>query len=270
MCYRGSATVHGHMVYFRPDGTRNVLSYNSEEKVWENLPKCPTLCFTLTVVNGFVTAVGGQHYDDCTKITNKLFSLKKHNDKMKWIECFQPMKTKRYFTAVVCSIKTLVVAGGVGEFYRILDTVEVMDTETKQWSTACELNDPLYDASATISGDRIYLVGGYRHDRTESVFTCLLSTLKEWKKITDLKVKCSTCVTLNGQLLAVGGRYSDGKDTNNIYSYNTKTNSWEIISQMDTPRNQCLVTVLPGNKLMVAGGQSGSKYTNEVEIIESL
>ena len=84
----------------------------------------------------------------------------------------------------------------------------------------------------------------------------------------------STCATLNGQLLAVGGYNSHIKRaTNNIYTYNTKRNKWEVISQMATPRSWCLVAVLPDNKLMVVGGEiytpgeSENKYdTDKVEI----
>ena len=58
-----------------------------------------------------------------------------------------------------------------------------------------------------------------------------------------------------GQLLVVGGRDRDEKYSNNIYSYNTKTNCWEDISHMPTPQSWCLVTVLD-NKLMVVRGES--------------
>ena len=77
-----------------------------------------------------------------------------------------------------------------------------------------------------------------------------------WHTIADLPVRCSTCVTLNGQLLAVGGKDSCEKATNIIYVYNMETNFWEITSIMPTPRYHCVVTVLPGDKLMVVGGQT--------------
>ena len=67
----------------------------------------------------------------------------------------------------------------------------------------------------------------------------------------------STCVALNGQLLAVSGAPLV-TSTKNVYLYNTETNSWEVNCQMFTSRQLCLVTVLPGNKLMVAGGRKVS------------
>ena len=35
---------------------------------------------------------------------------------------------------------------------------------------------------------------------------------------------------------------------------------------MPTPRNLCLVAVLPGNKLIVMGGMNGNGDTDKVEI----
>ena len=142
-----------------------------------------------------------------------------------------------------------------------------MNTDTWQWSTACSLLHPLSDATATVCGDRVYLVVGLdQHGLTNLVFTCSLHALLQSQTmrylsvllldmISDLPVKASSCITLNGQLLAVGGEDSDNRTTSAIYSHNTTTHSWEVISHMPTSRSRCLVTTLPGSKLMVVGGQ---------------
>ena len=273
---RGSATVCGNMAYFRPGFSRCVLSCNSSSEKMSTLPACPKEYFTLTVVNGLVTAVGGWLFPAWLgprKSTNTLLSLMEEDGMKKWVEHFPRMPTKRDLAAVVCNGKVLVVAGGVQENGRKLTTVEVMDIETLKWSRASSLPQAVYAASATVCGDCIYLVGGCgQHGWTTSVLTCSLSALLQsesnsqvWDTIADLPVTCSTCATLNEQVVAVGGRYSDKKVTNNIYSYNRETNSWEVISQMPTPRCWCLVTVLPGNKLMVMGGRTGTRETDIVE-----
>ena len=176
----------------------------------------------------------------------------------------------------MCKGKALVVAGGEGEGCTTLATVEVMDTDTLLWSTTSSLLQPLYNASATVCGDRVYLGGGfYQHGYwAKSVLTCSLSALIQpqeannlvWSTLEDLLVDVNACITLNGQLLAVGSD-SNHMTRTNIYTYNTKTNSWDIISHMPTPRYQCLLTVLPGNKLIVVGGCSFySEDMNKVEI----
>ena len=276
----GSATEFGREAYFRHAFSGQVWSYNSDMQKWSALPECHRKDFTLTVVDGLVTAVGGVQSGNHI---NTLLSLKKEGGKWKWVDYFRPMRTKRSLTAVVCSGRALVVAGGEGEWCKTLATVEVMDTDTFKWSTASSLPQPLSDASATVCGDRIYLVCGRDEIgfQTKLVFTCSLSTLLKsqttllksqtvdsvWHKIAELPVERSTCVTLNGQLLAVGGRDADRKTNNNIYSYNTETNSWEIISQMPTARYWCLAAVLPGNRLIVVGGENDyTGYTDKVEI----
>ena len=274
---RGSATVCGSMAYFRPGFSRCVQAYNSDTEEWFDLPVCPTEYFTLAVVSDLLTAVGGWRspWLGPKKSTNTLLSLiTQKGGKKKWVEHFPPMPTKRDLTAVVCSGKALVVAGGVQEGGTKLTTVEVMDTDTHEWSTVSSLPCPLYAATATICENRIYLVGGCGQDGwTTSVLTCSLGDLLRsqcsqavWGMITDLPVTCSSCVTLNGQLVAVGGQDSD-KVTDNIYrySYNTENKSWEVISQMPTPRCWCLATVLPHNELIVMGGWTGTREIATVE-----
>ena len=53
-----------------------------------------------------------------------------------------------------------------------------------------------------------------------------LSRFEVWHHIADTPVTFSTCASLCGRLLAVGGRDSDGKETTAIHMYNTKTNSY--------------------------------------------
>ena len=200
------------------------------------------------------------------------------------------MPTKRSLTSAVCGGRSLIVAGGVGEGDKIQSTVEVMDTETLQWSTASSLPHPLSQASATLCGDQVYMLGGWvnSYKQSKSVFTCSLATLlqscqpqslgerlktlslasrpKVWHQLADTPVTLSTCASLHGRLLAVGGRDSDGKETTAIHMYNTTTNSWEVISHMATPRCRCSVAVLPHNELMVVGGITPDDKTNSVEI----
>ena len=84
--------------------------------------------------------------------------------------------------------------------------------------------------------------------------------------IADTPVTFSSWVALHGRLLAVGGRDSDDKQTTAIHMYNPTTNSWEVISHMATPRQRCLVAVLPHNELMVVGGWTPDGKTDTVEI----
>ena len=268
---RGSATVHGSMAYFGPARSSQVFAYNADTEEWSALPDCPRKNFTLTVINGLVTAVGGSKFN----VSSTLFSLMEDGGRRRWVEHFPRMPTKRCNTAVICSGKALVVAGGHGSGLTKLSTVEVMDTDTLKWSTATSLPHPLYDASATICGDRVYLVGGCGQDAysTRTVLSCSLSALLQsltgrtknqqvWFTLGSTPMFHSTCIALNEKLLAVGGivrqcpQFNEPRFmySNAIYLYNSVTNFWEITSRFTTARHSCLVAVLPGNKLMVVGG----------------
>ena len=283
------AAMGGGVAYFHPGGRRHeVFAYNSTNNNWSELPKCPNCSFCLAIVNSLLTAIGGRSPDCMYKITNSLLSL----IDAKWIKQFPPMPTKRSLTSAVCGGRSLIVAGGVGEGDKILSTVEVMDTETLQWSTASSLPHSLCGELPTMCGGRVYMVGGFVNDKgskfSKSLFTCSLAALlqscqqqslgarlqtlslasrsKVWHQLADTPVTFSTWVALHGKLLAVGGCNSDGKQTTAIHMYNTTTNSWEVISHMATPRCRCSVAVLPHNELMVVGGITPDDKTNSVEI----
>ena len=89
-----------------------------------------------------------------------------------------------------------------------------------------------------------------------------------WKEAAAPPITETTYVSIHGQLLAIGGLDSDEKSTIAIHMYNPITDSWAVISQMGTPRYQCIAAVLPNNQLMVVGGHTGIAYdtrTNSVE-----
>ena len=280
-----AAAVNGSVAYFLLGGVDQytVSKYDSAKSNWSELPKCPNCDFSLAMVNNLLTAIGGRVPNG--ECTSSLLSL---TDK-KWTEQFPPMPTKRWCTAVVCSGRSLVVAGGFGVGKEL---VEVMDTESLQWSTASSLPHPLTQATATLCAEQVYMLGGRDQSgkSSKSVFTCSLAALlqsfqsksgylgglmktlslasgpKVWHQLPDIPVTHSACASLHGHLLAVGGKDSDGK-TSTIHTYNMTTNSWEVISHMATPRSQCLVAVLSHNKLTAVGGfVSGGSTTDSVEI----
>ena len=289
--YRGAATVDGRVAYFNGIGSKTVHTYDSPTQQWSTLPECPQDHFSLAVVSGLLTAIGGQQSG---QVTNTLLSLTGEDGGRKWSKEFPPMPTKRLSTAAVCDAKSLIVAGGTtsaGNLRDNLATVEVMYMETHRWFIASSLPHPFNRASATISGDRLYMLGGIdTNEKTKSVLTCSLPDLlqscqpslgqrlkralsladkyKVWQNVADVPLYLSTCTTINGQLLAVGGcdsGYSDHTDA--VYRYNPTSNSWEVISHMPTARRLCLLAVLPSSELMVVGGRTGRYIdTDAVEI----
>ena len=269
---RGAAVVDGNVAYFiRLCG--QTCSYNLRStKQWNELPQCPHEFSSLAVIRGLLTAIGGRKRGRAT--VNKLLSF--DNDRYIWVEHFPPMPTKRSDTAAVTTEQHLIVAGGENGKDE-LNTVEVMDIQTLVWSTAASLPHPYFNASATICGDQLYMLGGLdKNGPSKLVQTCSLTKLLQscsdhetsvWHRITDVPVYCSTCAAVNGELVAVGGEDAGGKTTTAVHKYNSTADSWDIISNMPTARSYCLVAVLPTNEMMVVGGFD-MNITDFVEICQ--
>ena len=269
-----SVAVLGRVAYFYSYNKKAIMMYNSETGKWAILPECPKTYFSIAAVNGLLTAIGGRQSGNDTK---SLLSL---THQQKWTEQFPPMTYYHNDPPVACTSTSLIVAGGWGPDMERAP-VEVMDTETLRWSTAASLPYPWSQATATICGDRLYIAGGSANDEwTKSVLTCVVSELLQstatqhpsseatptasglqpstdgqrvWQELAELPVQLSALVTLQGRLLAVGGCDSDLNPTSAVHQYNSATNSWNVVSQMNNKRYHCFAAVLPDNTLVVAG-----------------
>ena len=279
---RGAAVVYGNTVYFTPADSSRVYSYQNilGNEQWSRLPDNPNKAFSLAVIDGLLTSVGGWNAGP----TNTLLSLTGEGERKQWSEVFPPMPTPRYHTACITTEKALVVAGGKagGD----MDIMEVMDIKTKQWTTVCPLPQKLWSLSGIVCGDSLYLAGGFTGgSESISVFTCSLPDLWQpetlgsriqqtltrsnvWKEISSLPVTGSTLASFGGHLLAIGGNDS-GNSTTDVYKYDSHTDSWHVISQMKNKRSLCLAVTLPEDQLIVVGGWTGIGIrTDSVEILE--
>ena len=267
---RGSAVSHDKMAYFNPRGSTAV--YQFEEDQWTALPECPHYWSALTVVNKQLTTVGGRHGRWGGDPTNSLASLTGEGKDRKWVEHFPRMPTSRYLLAAVCRGTSLIAAGGLGGG-RALRTVEVMDTESLQWTLVNPLPHPMWEASIAVSQEKVYLLGGRdQNGPTLSVFTCsTLQTqpldaqlekpanqLTPWHQVADAAHYLSTAVCVGEVLLAIGGQSAAREKTSAIAAYNPTSDSWEDMGHMTTPRSFPLVALLPSNELIVAGGIGGA------------
>ena len=270
----------------------NVYAFDTTNSLWSQLPNCPTHDCPSVIIDNLLTLIGG---NQGSRVTNKLFSLTGEGSRRRWCEIFLPMPTKRFGQTALNTGTVLIVAGGMGDERTRLKTVEVMNIETHQWSSAVDLLEPLFHSFSAVIGDRIYLQGGLGGDKTftKVVFTCsvtslllscsskslgtrVLSTLSRsnktpvWNRIADIPVTDSTCVSLHGKLLVVGGEDSENKPTSAVHMYDSTTNSWEVISHMPTPRYWCYAAALSDTHLMVVGGMTDNGVTDTVEISQFL
>ena len=286
------------VVYLRHGGTREMYAYDTVRDSWSQLPDSPTTGCSLMLVTvpwtgeaddpvcpeQAVTTIGG--YDERLGYSNKLFSfLPVHGRGKKWTEALPPMPTRRYGTTALCVHRktTLIVAGGWGEG-GALDTVEVMNMESLQWSTAAKLPTPTLGSSGAICGDRVFLHGGeISKGHTKHLYTCLLTDLLQgrslcdpqklqntgpivstdkaaefgdiqalvattksvWHKTDyDLPVQISTLISFNKELLLVGGYTDCGKPASTIHRLNPLTQEWDVLGEMPFGRCYCFAAVV--------------------------
>ena len=263
---RGAAVSHGKMAYFNSLGSTSVHSYDSQGQLWQELPDCHSWYSALVMAKDKLTTVGG--YQD-GRATNSLATLTGEGKDSKWVELFPRMPTARCWLAAVCRGRNVIAAGGRDGGGRILSTVEILDTDLRQWSSAASLPHPMTQASITVCGDLLYLLGGYdQNGPTLSVLTSSITDLLHqqqetanqpavWRRAADAPYYHSTAVSVGGQLLAIGGCDEAGKNTSAIVAYDPTSDSWQDMGHMTTPRSWPLVALLPSNELIVAGGYGG-------------
>ena len=249
--------VDGNIAYFRAGGSK-VYSYQNilGKEQWSQLPDNHNENCCLAVVNGFLTSVGGTNNGP----TNTPLSLTGEGRRKQWSEIFPPMHTPRSAVACTTTEQALVVAGGYG-YGDYLNTVEMMNINTKQWTTVSPLPQKQSAFSATVCGDTLYLAGGTSNSYklSTSVFTCSLPDLlissnslgskirrslsqsqNVWKEISSLPVAQSTLASFNDQ----------------------SQNVWKVISSLPVARST--LASFNGQVLAIGGKDDSENRTTNV------
>ena len=262
---RGSATTDGQFAYFIPHDSTSVYRYEWRGEKWEELPSCPYWNSGLVIIDGKLTAVGGE--DGSHRDTNKLFTLRQK----KWVEEYPPMNTARDSPAIVSTSDgeyLIVIGGDVGGHYWTV-TVELFQVKSRRWYKLTDLPQPLPFPSATICGDQLNVIGTDAND-----YSCSLQALPSsdqpitspltlsWKPL-SLPVRNSTAATLCGQLVVIGGRRL--QDRSPVYSIHQLVDGkWVEIGSMATARSWCLVVSPSPDKIIIVGGQGASSWCQDI------
>ena len=266
---RGSATSDLQYAYLIPYGSHSAYRYEWSTEKWDELPPCPYSNSALVIIDGALTAVGGE---DGSRFTNKLVTLRQR----RWVEELPSMKTARSSTAVVSTSDgeyVLVIGGDSGGVvvgrhrHRRwnITTVELFQVRRREWAKLTHLPQALSRPSATICGNLIHVIG-----RDGDGFSCSLQDLPSsdqpttrsrtisWSPLPRLPVTASTAATLCGQLVIIGGK-RDRLFVNSILQ--PVDGQWVEIGSMCSGRERCLVVSPSPDKMMMVGGWR----TNTVE-----
>ena len=283
------AVIYNNIAYFRPRLEEDILTYCSTSGEWAKLTTCNVKDTSLAIVRGTLVTVGGiksetERVNKRDVRTNDLYSFTSEG----WEKILPSMSMKRSQVTTVSNEAVLIVAGGRDDSGP-LTTVEVLNLDTKVWSFAKNLPQPVFRASSCICGDYLYVVGGER-DKDKLVRSAYRASLSDLLQSSDstsiqgddgepafcslekLPAKNPACVTICGQLLAIGGLQSNGYQlipSKFVYRYDPNSDCWQKLDNpMNTPRNRCFAVALSESRLMVVGGYTVQADVGCTDIVE--
>ena len=254
------------------DTARLVFKLDTTADTWSLLPPCPTHYHGLSELNSALVSVGGiKHNAPPGTPTNSVYKFQDPN----WVTSLPPMHTARYDLSVFTHSKHLITCGGVtswtsAEQFTCTTTVEMLDSETGQWSTLTPLPFALRNMSTVICNGRCYLIGGAsREGIAQTACSAPLSLLIEsasrpspssavWEVLPNCPLYASTAAELGGCVLALGGQKLDSNDgSTDVYLYSRNSKTWRRTTAVNLPIASYLATSasLAGNSIVVVGGQ---------------
>ena len=242
----------------KDEGSYIVMAYDMQSCKWHTLPPCSASLFAMTTIKNKLILVGGCHDD--TVVAQ--LSVWKTNS-IQWTRPFPAMPTPRFSPSATSYKHWLVVAGGFRE--DSLSTVEVLDIDNKQWSTAPSTPITWYSMKSTIISDTWYLMGGGGDDMFSDltdVYSVSLEALishsasdssKIWNKIGPLHCDLSSPLSIGGSLLALGG--CGIKKESTIQHYVPEINTWVPAGELIHQLHSC-TCIMTAGRLHVFGGHS--------------
>ena len=288
MCFGQSVVINGNVYYGggycdKVSDAHNIHCYNPLQDKWMTLPSNNVKSFGLGQINGELVTVGGLRFIEGTnRITHSQGIHKFEEHSQAWTS-IPPMPTARYAPTVLSHPSCLVVAGGMKyPEDSTLDTVEIYNINTSQWSQTDKLPIDCYVLSGVVIKDMVYLVGGQdikqRHNKTliASVNELLSNAIpvtqpneeqranasqecdSAWNEVANTPAYRTSAVTVSGMVLAMGGDrsydLSEYQPVKGIYAYSTSMNSWIQIGDLQAPVTCMAVAALSPTEFVVIGG----------------
>ena len=117
-----------------------VYRYHPPTDQWVRLPRYKCMSFAMAILTDKLTLVGGYNTSTLpSKVTNQIAVWEMEGMSWGWTHPYPPMPTSRHSPGVAAYNRWLVVAGGSKLGRDPLDTVEVLDTTSRQWLSASPL-----------------------------------------------------------------------------------------------------------------------------------
>ena len=246
-----------------------VMEHDIGSEKWTMLPPCGVRRFAMTVINNQPVLVGGLGNGGCTGIIGVWRGKG-------WAHPYPKMPTARYACSAVVYNEWLVVVGGE-KVLSTLSSVEVMNTDTKQWFAGPPTPTPLSSMNTAIVRDTCYFMGGsdtsgcyvnaiYSVSLPALLSQCSLDLRSRqnqvWKEIIMGTIR-STPLSIRGSLLAVGGLEGQ-KTLTAIQLYQPDTGKWVNVGDLPSPRRSCTCTMITDREMIVVGGSTHNAHATSL------
>ena len=274
----GTATVSGNSAYVSRHFT--IYEYRITEDSWSKLCTSQYQSFSLAVIQDHLTTIGGIGREQ--NRTQSLLSFSATSEaKEEWEELYPPIPTHRVCAAVLTTPTHLVVVGGRNRAE--LRTIEVLDVETSQWSSALSLPEPMGDPLMTLCEGNLYVCKQQQATCHSFPLDTLLQSCRttseapptgdaglEWTRLANTPTSSGhSLATLGGQVLLFGGQDEKEAESVVVHGYDHTSAAWVAVGEIPTPRTDMLAVVpTTSQELVVIGGWSTSSHmTTEIASI---
>lgn len=282
--YWGGGDTSSQHTHSAPSRYVQVYDFTNGQQ-WDHLPPLTHEYFTLAAYRGTLVAVGG--WDAAGRdTTNEV--LVWDTGSSTWIGDQLPlMPTSRCEASALGYNQYLVVAGGwTGS--AVLDTVEVLDGDTRIWSRAPPLPVPAKMSKTAFHDGYWYLMGGDMYTAHFSINSASIDDLvtsinapqpqgqhrpSHWTTMTGVPVKCPPIAVWGSTLVALGGLDTGPSNevirSPKIHAYCPHTKSWQYIGDMPTRGSaHCAVGISTG-ELMVIGGRCTDAVSSVKDVFKA-
>ena len=190
-----------------------------------------------------------------------------------WEAIYPPMPKPKYFLGVALEGNLLIIAGGWCAS-AVVSTVEVLNTELKQWYSpkSLQLTEPIYSCDMTISSGYVYIGGGMNAAQkpSKSYWKLPWSAIQQsvqsrdntsspvtWEKIADSPFSASPLLPNSKLPVLFGGKESEDKRRSDIFVYDPIQKKWTAVGNISTECNYPYVVPINSNVVFVCGGYIG-------------
>ena len=240
--------------------------YNTITAEWTTLPPSPIYDCESTLVNGQLTLIGGV---DASTRENTNLTITWDEEKKQWFLKVPPMPAKRVRPCIIHCNNLMLVAGGIASDDKtLLDSVDVFNMDTFQWTTSSsfKLPLPMQEMRASISCRYLYITSGMDSTTTatnaafklpvEEVVNAITKEQGvEWIQVQNTPNWSSGLVADSDHPIVVGGSKS-GKPTSDVSIYDPTTDKWSNVGQCVRPHLFSCAIAVSSSSFVVIGGRT--------------